>query len=121
MSRKFHRARRRLTSGKAWKTRLIFWSGALLVGLFAVGFAIASEKAQGLFTEMLAWSPYLPFVISPLILMLVTWLTQRFFPGAQGSGIPQSIAALQLKTHQGRAALLSLRIAIGKILLLPSQ
>lgn len=117
MSRKFRHARRRLTSRKAWKTRLIFWSGALLVGLFAVAFAIASEKAQGLFADMLAWSPYLPFLLSPLILMLVTWLTQRFFPGAQGSGIPQSIAALQVKTHLGRAALLSMRIAIGKILL----
>lgn len=114
---KLHHARKRLTSRRAWKTRLVFWAGAVLVGLSAALFAIASEHVQQLFRDMIAWSPYLPFVISPLLLMLVTWLTQRFAPGAQGSGIPQSIAALHLKTHTARTALLSIRIAIGKILL----
>ncbi|MGD8999035.1 MAG: chloride channel protein [Granulosicoccaceae bacterium] len=117
MPGKFHHARKRLTSRRAWKTRLVFWSGAVMVGLSAAIFAIASEHAQQWFRDMVAWSPYLPFVVSPLILVLVTWLTRRFVPGAQGSGIPQSIAALRLKTHATRTALLSIRIAVGKILL----
>ncbi|VAW75444.1 Chloride channel protein [hydrothermal vent metagenome] len=44
-------------------------------------------------------------------------MTRKFFPGSQGSGIPQSIAALQLTEHTSRSALLSFRIAFGKILL----
>lgn len=117
MPRKFLHARKSLTSRRAWQTRLVFWSGAILVGLSAALFALASEYAQQLFKQMLAYSSYLPFVVSPLMLVAVAWLTQRYVPGASGSGIPQSIAALRLKTHPARVALLSLRIAFGKILL----
>ena len=48
--------------------------------------------------------------------MLVVWLTTRFFVGAQGSGIPQVIAATRL-ARQGKPInrLVSLRIAFAKI------
>ena len=100
-----------------WKIQLVFWFSAILVGIAATLFAIASEHAHSLFKQILAVSPYLPLVITPLLLVFVAWLTRRFFPGAQGSGIPQSIAALNMPDHSVRAALLSLRIAVGKIVL----
>ncbi len=50
-------------------------------------------------------------------LAAIAWLTHRDFPGAQGSGIPQTIAALSLRDLQSRSRLLSMRIAIGKLLL----
>ena len=44
-------------------------------------------------------------------------MTRRFFPGSQGSGIPQAIAARGLADDAARASLLSLRIGFGKIAL----
>lgn len=112
-----------LSSGKAmlspdaWKIRLIFWTGAIVVGLVASGFAIATEHAEGLFRHALAYSEYTPFFITPVGLIIVAWLTRKIFPGSQGSGIPQTIAALQLSEHAARTSLISFRIAVGKIML----
>jgi H+/Cl- antiporter ClcA len=44
-------------------------------------------------------------------------LTQRVFPGTQGSGIPQTIAALHMHDQDMVDRVLSLRIATGKVLL----
>jgi len=106
-----------LLSPDAWKIRILFWTGAVIVGLVATGFAIGSEQANDWFHELIELSPYAPFVVCPLGLVLVSWLTRKFFHGTEGSGIPQSIAALQMQEHASRTALLSFRIAIGKILL----
>ena len=48
---------------------------------------------------------------------LAVWAARRYFPNAQGSGIPQAIAARQLADPPARARLVSLRIAAGKTLL----
>lgn len=108
---------RDLLSPDAWKTRLIFWSGAVTVGLVAVGFARTSELANAGFHRLLeAWT-LAPLVVCPLGLALVAYLTRNVFPGAQGSGIPQSIAALSMTEHSIRSRILSVRIVFGKILL----
>ena len=109
--------RNKLLCTTTWKIQLVFWFSAILVGIAATLFALASEHTHGVFKRILAVSPYLPLLVTPLLLVLVAWLTRRFFPGAQGSGIPQSIAALNMRDHGARAALLSLRIAVGKIIL----
>ncbi len=106
-----------LLSVRHIKSRLVFWSGAVLVGLTAVGFAIASEHAAHSFRRLVALAPWAPLIVSPAGLLLVTWMTRRFFPGAQGSGIPQTIATLDTRGQALRDSLLSIRIAIGKILL----
>jgi len=95
----------------------VFWSGAVVVGLLATGFALATEWANRWFLHLTAQNPYAPLVLCPMGLATVAWLTKRFFPGAQGSGIPQAIAALKMTEHVSRRLLLSFRIAIGKILL----
>jgi len=101
-----------------WKRRLIFWSGAVCVGLVAILFAVACEKANDLFHKLLAISPYLPLLITPVGLVLIVIITRRFFPGSQGSGIPQAIASLELnEKHEVREQVLSLRVTIGKIIL----
>jgi H+/Cl- antiporter ClcA len=66
---------------------------------------------------LVGMSPYAPFLVCPAGLVLVSLLTRRWFRGAEGSGIPQSIAALQMREHANRTLLLSFRIAVGKILL----
>lgn len=108
---------KRLLSPDAWKIRLIFWAGAVLVGLVASGFAISTVYAEDGFHQLLVYGDWIPFILCPLGLVLVSWLTRKIFPGSQGSGIPQSIAALQLTEHTSRTVLLSFRIAFGKILL----
>lgn len=104
-----------LLSPKKWLMRLIFWGGALSVGVAAVLFALGAEFAQWCFRQLLAISPWLPFLITPTGLALSAWLSRRVFEGSQGSGIPQTIAALDVAEPDKLSALLSLRIAIGKI------
>lgn len=106
-----------MASIKRWKRRLVFWTGAVVVGLLSALFAISAELASDLFRKLVQHSPYWPLLVSPLGLVLVAWLTRRYFPGSQGSGIPQSIAALQETDVRFRRSVLSLRIAFGKILL----
>jgi H+/Cl- antiporter ClcA len=101
-----------------WRRRLIFWSGAICVGLVAILFAIACEKANGLFHKLIAISPYLPLLITPLGLVLIVIITRKFFPGSQGSGIPQAIASLEPnEEYEIREQVLSVRVTIGKIFL----
>jgi H+/Cl- antiporter ClcA len=101
-----------------WKRRLIFWSGAVAVALTAIVIAVACEKANALFHEMVAVSSLLPLLVTPLGLVLIFYLTQKFFPGSQGSGIPQTIASLELRESRSvRDKLLSLRVAGGKMVL----
>lgn len=108
---------RNLLSPKEWLVRLVFWGGAIAVGMVAVLFSIGAQFADRCFHWILAMSPWLPFVVMPMGLALSTWLSRRFFAGSQGSGIPQTIAALQIDDQEQLSGLLSLRIAAGKILL----
>jgi H+/Cl- antiporter ClcA len=50
-------------------------------------------------------------------LPFLLWLTHRFFPGTEGSGIPQVIAETNRPGDLAWRPLLSLRIAIGKVFL----
>src|SRR6202012_1132961 len=81
-------------------------------------FAKLADIALSFFFGVTAQRPWLPFLLAPPIGMLVVYLTRRYFPGSQGSGIPQVIAATPLAAH-GRPVghLGSLRIAFGKIVL----
>ncbi|HSO06472.1 MAG TPA: chloride channel protein [Pelomicrobium sp.] len=106
-----------MLSPRLWMRRFLFWTGALGVGAAAIVFALASEEANRLFHRLIEVSPFLPLIVTPAVLAGCVWVTRRFFAGSQGSGIPQTIAALQMRTHAARDGVLSLRIAIGKILL----
>ncbi|MCF8198768.1 MAG: chloride channel protein [Sulfuritalea sp.] len=109
------RFRHRLFSKRLWARGLVFWGGSIGVGAVAVLFALGAEKADHYHHQLLEYSPYLPLLITPLGLGLVAWITQRFFQGSQGSGIPQTIAALE--NEETRSRVLSLRIVFGKIML----
>ena len=103
-------------SSLRWRTRVTLWLAALFAGLMVVAFAKLAEWALALFAALASGRAWLPFILAPGIGMLTVWATRRYFPGAQGSGIPQVIAATRLAA-QGRPVntLLSLRIAFGKI------
>jgi len=80
---------RAVLSPHTWKIRILFWTGAVIVGLVATGFAISSEHANDWLHVLIEVSPYAPFLLCPLGLMLVSWLTRKFFHGTEGSGIPR--------------------------------
>ncbi|NMX90903.1 chloride channel protein [Pseudomonas sp. WS 5027] len=107
--------RRRFASIR-WRTRVTLWVAATLAGLLVVMFARLADLALMQFAQQAVARPWLPFIYTPLIGMFVVWMTSRFFTGAQGSGIPQVIAATRL-AHQGKPVnkLVSLRLAFAKI------
>ena len=57
------------------------------------------------------------YILPPLGLTFIAWLTRRFFKGSEGSGIPQAIAALSMSSHVMRSKVLSLKVAAAKIFL----
>ncbi len=110
----------RWMSLKHWRSQLVFWGGGLVVGLVAVFMAIAADKAQAAFFFMREHFVWLPLLLTPAGFAVSAYITRRWFRGAQGSGIPQVIAASEIARHHPEALdnLVSMRIAIGKIILL---
>jgi H+/Cl- antiporter ClcA len=106
-----------LLSVRLWLRHMLFWGGAVGVGLAATAFALSSDQTQVLFRKVVSISPWLPLLLTPLTLAGVAALTQRYFKGAEGSGIPQTIASIRMPEGSGRDAVLSLRVAVGKMLL----
>ncbi len=107
-----------LFSVTAWKQRLVFWFGAIFVGLLIVTMTILSEWAGETYRNLSQQYFWFNFVVAPLGLSITAWLTFRFFPGSERSGIPQVKTALEITGNlEQRSKLLSLKIAIGKMLL----
>ena len=106
-----------LVSPRLWWRRMVFWVGAVLVATVAVGFAKASDWAGGVFLHFAAGHAWVPYLIAPAGLTIAFLLTRYVFPGAQGSGIPQTIAALHMHDQTMIDRVLSLRIAAGKVAL----
>ncbi len=118
MRQQIRLTRHRLFKPAIWKTRLIFWGGAVLVGIVAAVFALLGEKGDHFYRNLFAENPWLSFIITPAGLMLIVWLTRKFFAGAEGSGIPQTLIAIEGRGGKALAEqLLSFRIAVGKVLL----
>ncbi|MCK5335658.1 MAG: chloride channel protein, partial [Gammaproteobacteria bacterium] len=118
MRRYIRRHKHQYFQYKKWKTRIIFWGGAIFVGLVAALFALSAEFADHTFHNIYQRWPVVAFFMTPLGLMFTVYLTKRFFPGSEGSGIPQTIIAIEDKGGPSLTArLLSIRVAIGKVFL----
>ena len=92
-------------------------SGALLVGIVAYYFAFAgeqSEDARAFLLDRMAWVAYL---LPAIGLITITLLRIRFFQGTEGTGIPQTIASLQMEDESQKETMLSPKILCGKIIL----
>ena len=101
-----------------WKPRMIFWIGACAIGVVSVAFARLADGAQQLFAALRLAGPYtflVPLLLAPAGFAFSAWAAMRWFPNAQGSGIPQAIAARHLHDEDDRTRLLSLKVAMGKI------
>jgi H+/Cl- antiporter ClcA len=93
-----------------------FWLGAVATGLVAVLYARLIDFGYDAFMQMTARAPWMPLIVTPAVAALGVWMTRRWFPGSEGSGIPQVIATLHEVRELG-PRLLTLRILIGKIAL----
>ncbi len=106
----------KVTSAR-WQRRAIFLLGGIAVGAAAVALATLADWAQAALAALLLKWRYASLLVTPLGFALSVFLTNRFFHNSQGSGIPQAIAARQLTDQAARGRLVSIRIAIGKILM----
>lgn len=87
------------------------------VGLLAVLFAELSEGAVRMFRDISEQHWWWPLIVCPAGGAAVVWATRRWFAGAEGSGIPQTLAEIQIDKQPpaGWRPLLTLKIAVGKI------
>ncbi|MDR2093604.1 MAG: chloride channel protein [Azoarcus sp.] len=104
-------------SPRSWRKRLLLVSAALLAGTISILFAIGADHAIGLHHGLVVVAPWAALFIAPAGFAALAWLTARFFPGTEGSGIPQAIAALLAENPGVRGQFLSLRLAIAKVFL----
>jgi len=102
---------------RIWRTNLVFWGGAILVGLAAAIFSLLAEQGGQLFRRIITYNEYLPLIITPAGFVLTVYLTRKIFSGAEGSGIPQTLIALTDPGSSLSNRLLSTRIVIGKVLM----
>lgn len=73
--------------------------------------------AVGAFHDIADEHWWWPLIICPAGGAAIVWATRRWFAGAEGSGIPQTIAEIHLgqQDNADRQPLLSLKIIFGKI------
>jgi H+/Cl- antiporter ClcA len=100
-----------------WHQRLLFWLSAVIVGAISVAFGIGTDRAIRLFFRISGPHPFVVFLLCPVGLGAIALITRKVFPGAQGSGIPQAMAAIRMEGMEFADTMLSWRIAIGKIVL----
>lgn len=106
----------KLADFDAWVGRLIVWFAAATAGLVVVIFAKATEHANTIFFSLQKSYWWLPLIITPVAGVLIVWVTRRWFVGASGSGIPQTIAAIN-SSEVSLPRLVSVKLALGKIVL----
>lgn len=102
----------------AWHHILIWFLASILIGLVGVGVAIASNMANEANLWLQQKLHYWLLLLIPAAFALFAFLTNRFFQGTQGSGIPQTIAVIDDPDSRKKSNLLSIRNLTGKILML---
>jgi H+/Cl- antiporter ClcA len=111
--------RNEVASRAQWFDRAVVLAYAAATGLVVVGFTLLAEAASEGFEALSHWGefgPWLPLLWTPALTVGLLWWTRRFVPGAQGSGIPQVVLALDDETQESqRHWLVSLRLSLHKI------
>jgi H+/Cl- antiporter ClcA len=110
-------ARRRLFSWARWRHRIVLWSAAICVGIAAVAFAKLADAAQWVLRQIMERSLLWIWLLAPLGFPLIAGLTRKFFRGAEGSGIPQTIFVLRPDSGAAGALLMRPRVVIGRVVL----
>jgi H+/Cl- antiporter ClcA len=99
---------------RAW---IVIVIAAILVGFIAYFFAFMGKQSD-LFRESISQNTSWVLYLLPAVgLTSITLLRLKFFRGTEGTGIPQTIAALQQEKESDKQSLLSPKILLGKIIL----
>jgi H+/Cl- antiporter ClcA len=103
---------------RTWWCHAVWLVAAIAAGAGAWYFIFIEHRAVAFTQAQLELSPYLPALTVAVGMIVISRLRDRVFPGTEGTGIPQAIAALHLSDDQARTQVLSLRIALGKLVLM---
>lgn len=110
--------RQELYDWRLWMGRGVVLAFAALAGLTVVAFTWMTEHALGYFFAMRREFWWGPMIWIPVSTAAIVWMTNRFVPGATGSGIPQVMAALSSDVHaEHRGLFVSIKLSIAKMLL----
>ncbi len=93
------------------------WVAAAAVGAAAVAFAKIADLAQLGLRGLLGISSLIPWLLTPLGFCAIAWLTRRYFKGAEGSGIPQTIFAIRADAGELGERFLRPAVVIGRVAL----
>ncbi|SFP47218.1 H+/Cl-antiporter ClcA [Sphingomonas rubra] len=94
----------------------------MLIGLVALAFAAAADRAGEAFAELAARWWWAPLLLTPLGFAAIAAITARVAPMARGSGIPQVMAATRDPDHamgglvSARTVLVKLGLTVGTLL-----
>jgi H+/Cl- antiporter ClcA len=105
-------------AAERWLRRAVFLFGGLCVGAAAVAMALLADRAQAIFRQIVGRSEFLALLVTPLGFGLCVYLTRTLFRNAQGSGIPQVIAAREIDDTTHRNALVSPSVGVGKVVVM---
>jgi H+/Cl- antiporter ClcA len=106
-----------LLSAPHWKSRLLMWTSAAAVGVAAVAFAKIADLSQLGLRKLLGFSTAVPWILAPVGFFVIAWLTRRYFRGAEGSGIPQTIYAQRPDSGEIGLLFLKWRVVVGRVFL----
>ncbi len=105
-------------TARYWRRTCAWILAPVLIGLTGVGMATASDYAFDVNTWIVTRVPWAALLYMPAGFALIAYIAKRFFPGTQGSGIPQTIAVIDDPDHKKKNNLLSVKILVGKIVML---
>lgn len=109
--------RHEVVDGRHWLDRGVVIGFAVLAGLAVVGFTWLYDEAFDQFAGMQSRYWWFPLVWTPAVTALVVWLLRRWAPGAGGSGVPQTLVALEPRLpREQRHRFISLRLSLAKVL-----
>ena len=107
---------RHAPSALVWRRRVAILGGAIMIGIVALGFAAAADRAGEAFTDIVARWWWAPLLMTPVGYAAIAWITLRVAPAARGSGIPQVMAATRDPDH-AMTGLVSAKTVIVKLVL----
>ncbi|MDR2014568.1 MAG: chloride channel protein [Azoarcus sp.] len=106
-----------LFSLRSWRKNLLLMGAALVAATLSILFAIGADNAIEIHRGLIRDHAWAALFIAPAGFAAMAWLAFRFFPGTEGSGIPQAIAASLSDEPEIRRQFLSLRLAVSKVFL----
>ncbi len=109
--------RHEVANGRHWLDRVVVIGFAVLAGLAVVVFTWLYDAAFDQFSDLQSRHWWLPLLWTPTITALVVWLLRRWAPGAGGSGVPQTLVALEPRLpREQRHRFISLKLSLAKVL-----